>query len=109
MRVILSLEKSLLVIQKILGLLVNPLTTDDRYSLLNRDNLLQKIQMQISKKQKQSFHFYCVFLKSRSNFENFDKQDDPQSLCISEISDCEKRAQINVSKTPFHKTLRQVT
>ena len=34
-----SWKKSLLVICKILRLLVNPLTVDDKYSLLNRDNL----------------------------------------------------------------------
>ena len=34
---------SLLVIHKILGLLVNILTADDKYSFLNRDNLAQPI------------------------------------------------------------------
>ena len=31
------------------------------------------------------------FLKSRTNVENFVKKDDPQSLCISEITDSERR------------------
>ena len=45
--------------QKILGLLVNTLTTDDKYTLLNTDTLTQPIQMQLSKKQKTKFvqHF----------------------------------------------------
>ena len=34
-----SWKKSLLMIWKILGVLFNPLTADDKYSLLNRDNL----------------------------------------------------------------------
>ena len=39
-----SWKKSLLVICKILGLFINTLTADDKYSLLNRDNLMQPIQ-----------------------------------------------------------------
>ena len=46
----LSWEKSLLVIYNILGQLVNALTTDEKQYLLNRDNLMQPIQMQWSKK-----------------------------------------------------------
>ena len=47
-----ALEKSLLVIHKILRLLVNTLTADDKHYLLNRDNLAQPIQIQVSEKQK---------------------------------------------------------
>ena len=47
-----SFRMSLLVICKILGLFVNTLTTDGKYSLFNRDNLKQPIQMQLSNKQK---------------------------------------------------------
>ena len=70
----LSCKKSLLVIQKISGLLVNTLTTDDKYSLLNRDKLTQPIQMQISKKEKKRFLFYSVLLRSRSSFEHVEKK-----------------------------------
>ena len=48
----LSLKKSLLVICKILRQFVNTFTVDDKYSLLNRDNLVQAIQMQLPGKQK---------------------------------------------------------
>ena len=68
-----SWKKSLLVICKILGLFLNTLTTDDKYSLLNRDNLTQEIQMQLSKKQKPSCEFFSSFLKCISNFEHFVK------------------------------------
>ena len=34
---------------KILGLFVNTLAIDEKYSLFNRDNLTQPIQMQLSK------------------------------------------------------------
>ena len=45
-------KKSLLVIQKHLGLLFNTLTTGEKYSSVNRDNLMQQMPMHISKKQK---------------------------------------------------------
>ena len=40
----------LLAITEFLGLFVNKLTADDKYSLRNSDNLWQPIQMQLSKK-----------------------------------------------------------
>ena len=46
------LEKSLLVIHKILIVFVNTLTADDKHYLLNKDNLTQPIQMQLYQKQK---------------------------------------------------------
>ena len=42
---------SLLGISQILGLLVNTLTSDDKYSPCNRDNLWQPIQIHLSNKQ----------------------------------------------------------
>ena len=41
----LSWKRSLWMICKILGLFVNPLTADNKYSLLNRNNLFQHFQM----------------------------------------------------------------
>ena len=61
--VALALEKSLLVIHKILRLLVNTFTADDKHYLLNRENLAQRIQMQISQKQKSFSEFSFAFLK----------------------------------------------
>ena len=46
-----ALEKSVLVIDKILRLLVNTLTADDKHYMLNRNNLAQPIQTQLSDKQ----------------------------------------------------------
>ena len=48
---LLSCKMSLLALCKILRLFVNKVTADDKYSLLNRDNLTQPIQMQLSQKQ----------------------------------------------------------
>ena len=44
----LTYKKSLLVIDKILKMFINTLATNDKYSFLNRDNLRQPIQMQLS-------------------------------------------------------------
>ena len=54
---------------------VNILTTVDIYSLLNRDNLRQPIQMKFSQKQITLFQFVSAFLKSRLNFKHFEKKD----------------------------------
>ena len=32
---------------------------------------------------------FAPFVKSKSNFEHFEKKDDPHTLCISDIRDCE--------------------
>ena len=50
-----------IVIRKILGLFVNALTADDKYFVLNRNNLLQDLQMQLSQKQKHFFNFFFHF------------------------------------------------
>ena len=80
----------MLVLFKILRLFVNSLTADDKYSLLNRDNLTQPIQILLSEKQKNLSQFFYAFLKSTLNFEHFQDNDDPLSRCISSIRDSEK-------------------
>ena len=50
-----------LVINKVLRLFVNTLTVEDKHYLLNRDNLRQPIQMQVSKKEKTSAEFFFAF------------------------------------------------
>ena len=52
---------------------VNTLTVDDKYSLLNRDNLTQPIRTQLSLKQKAFSQFFLAFSKSTLNFEHFQK------------------------------------
>ena len=85
----LSWKKSLLLTWKILGLLVNTLAADEKYPVLNRDNLTIPIQMQLSQKQKTFSQIFPAFLEFRSNFEYFEKKYDPHSFCISEITDSE--------------------
>ena len=48
-------------ISKILGLFVNTLTADDKYSLLNRQTLLQHIQRQLSQKKEIFSQFFLHF------------------------------------------------
>ena len=67
------------------------MAANDKYSLVNMDNLTQPIQMKSSKKQKSFFEFFSAFLKSRSNFEDFEKNNDQHTLCISQIIDSERR------------------
>ena len=80
-------KKSFLSTCQILGLLVNTLPTDEKYLFLNRDNLTTQIQMQLSLKQRKLTGSFFAFLKSKLNFEYFEKKYDPYSFCISEITD----------------------
>ena len=82
-------KKSRLLTCQIIGLLVNILSTDEKYPALNRDNLTVAIQMQLSQKQKNFCEFFSAFLKSRLIFEYFERKNDSHSFCISEVADSE--------------------
>ena len=58
---------------------VNILTVDDKHYLLNRDNLTQPIQMQLSKKEKTFSAISFAFLNSLLNFKHLPTKDDPHS------------------------------
>ena len=62
------------VLWKILRAFVNTLSEDDKYSLLDGDNLTQPIQILLSQKQKTFSEFFSSFLKSTLNFEHFQKK-----------------------------------
>ena len=70
----LTCKKSLLVIWKISRLFINTLSADGKYSLFNRDNLKQAIQMQLSGKQKTFSDLFSQFSESDLNFEHFQKK-----------------------------------
>ena len=59
-----SWKKLLLVRSEILGLFVNTLTADEKYSRYNREKFPQQIQMQLYKKPKTFSRLFIVFLKS---------------------------------------------
>ena len=77
-------------IHKILRLFGNTLTVDEKHYLLSRDNLTERIQMQLSKKQKTFSEISLPFLNSLSNFKNLSKKGDPHSSCISGNTGSEK-------------------
>ena len=76
---VVALEMSVLVIHKILKLLVNTLTADDKHYLLNRNNFAQPIQIQLSEKQKIFSEFFLPFLKSVLTFKDLRMKDEPHS------------------------------
>ena len=80
----------MLVLWKMLGLLVNTLTDDDKYSLLYRDNLPQQIQILLSQNPKTFSRLSSEIFIPTLNFEHFQKKDDPHSRCSSQITVPEK-------------------
>ena len=69
----LSWKKTLLVICQILGVFLNALNENDKYSVLNQDNLTQPIQIQLSRKEKKFSKFFPKFSKTRLNLEHFQR------------------------------------
>ena len=69
---------------------VNILNSVDKYSLPNREYLMQPILIKLSQKQKTFPRFFSAFSKSKLKFEHFQKKDDPHSVFISEATACEK-------------------
>ena len=87
----LTCKKSLLMTCKISRLFPNTLSADGKYSLLNRDNLTQPIQMQLCRKQNPFSEFFSAVLKSGLNFEHFPKKDHSHSWDITKITESEKQ------------------
>ena len=86
----LSSKKSLLLTCQILGLLLNTLAADEKYPVLNRDNLAIPIQMQLSQKQKTFSRFFAAFLKFRLIFKYFEQKHHPHRFCNVKITDSKK-------------------
>ena len=82
-------KTSLLLTCQILGLLVNTLAANEKYPVLNRDNLMIPIQMKLSEKEKSFSQIFAKFFISISNFEHFEKKYNRHSFCISEITNSE--------------------
>ena len=98
---------SLLGVCQILGLFVNTLIADDKYSLGYTENLSRLFEMQLSKKQKTFLSFQIHFWNSHHNiwknkiacwcfYEVYikvwtlSKKDNLHRSCISEITDCKR-------------------
>ena len=70
-------------------LIVNTLVVNEKHPFINRDNLTIPIQMQLSQRQETFSQFFSTFIKSPLSFEYFEKRNDPQRFCISDITDFE--------------------
>ena len=79
-----------------LGLFVNSLPADDKYSRHNSENFPQQIEMQVFQKPKTFSRLSIAFLKSTSNFEYFEKKYESPSLSISELIESERGGYLNV-------------
>ena len=85
-----SRKKSALVRSKILGLFVNTLTAELKYSGRNMLTLTQQVQTPLSLKQKTFSRFFIAFLKCTCNGEHFEKKGESSSLSISELIDSKR-------------------
>ena len=85
------------------------MTADNKCLCYIRQNFLQPIQMQLSKKRKTFCKIFIGVAKFTQNFENFEKKDEPHSLCFAEIVVYERRGYLDVYKVLFQNTLRQST
>ena len=83
------MEKVFFLTCEILGLVLKTLAADEKYPVLNRDNLAITIQMKLSQKLKSFSAFFTAFFKFRLNFDHSAKKDDLKSFCFSEITDSE--------------------
>ena len=104
-----SRKRIVLVRSDLFGQSFNTLAADYKYFRRNRENLLQQFGMQTSLKLKTYFRFFMAFLKSTLKFEYFEKKDQSQSLSITEIINCETGSYLNIQKSIFQATLRQIT
>ena len=102
----LSWKKPPSVWYEILSLFVNALTSDDKYSGSNMQNLQQQFQTPLSHKQKTLSGFFIAFLKCAWSFRHFPKKDEYPSLIISEIIDAERRGYLNVWNVLLQNTIR---
>ena len=89
-------KKSALFKFEILGVIVNRLTADDKYSRRNIQNLSQELQTAISQKQNIFSGIFITYLKSIKHSKAFVKKVESASLSICEIIDAGKSGYLNV-------------
>ena len=69
--------------------LANTLAADEKYPVLNRDNLTIPIQVQLSQRQISFSAFFEGFFKFRIKFDHSEKKYDPHSFFFPKITDSE--------------------
>ena len=102
----LSWKKAALVRSKILGLFVNKLTAEYKYSRRNMRTFAQQVQTPLSLKQKTFSGFFIAFLKSTSNEEHFQKKGESSSLSISEVIDSKRGGYLSAWKALVKNSFR---
>ena len=80
---------SALVLDEIVGVFLNTLTSDGKYAVEGCENFQLPFQTQLSEKRKTVAQLFVPFLHSTSNSEHFERNDDCRRQCISEITDTE--------------------
>ena len=98
----LSWKKSLLLTCQILGHLLNTFVVDEKNPGLKRDNSTIPIYIQLSQKHKILCQYFPAILKSRLNFQHFDKNDDAHRFCKFEITHS-KNVVRTMSKEPRYR------
>ena len=67
------------VLGEILGVFLNILTSNGKYTVQDVENLQLSIEIQLSKKRKTFSQFFVLFVESTSNFKHFEKKHDGHS------------------------------
>ena len=80
---------SALVLDEIVGVFLNTLTSDGKYPVEGCENFQLPFQTQLSEKRKTVAQLFVPFLDSTSNSEHFERNDDCRRQSISEITDTE--------------------
>ena len=104
----LSWKKSLLLRCQTFVLLVNTLAINEKYPVLNRDNLTVPNQIKLSEKQKTFSEIFTAFLKSMLNFKHFEKKDVLIAFVFPKLP-TPKTWLDKFQKVLFQRTLRQAT
>ena len=65
--------------------------------------------MQTSLQLKTCSRFFIAFPEFTLNFEYLEEKEQPQSLSITKIINCKTGSYLNVQKSMFHATLREIT
>ena len=102
----LSWKKFALVRSKILGLFVNTLTAEYKYSDRNMQTFTQQVQTPLSLKQKTFSGFFIAFLKFTWNGEHFQKKRESSNLSIFEIIDSKRSGYLSAWKALLQNSFR---
>ena len=87
---------SALVTSEIFRLLVNTLTTDDKYSRRFIQIFWEQLQTPLSQKGMAFFQFFIAFLKCSWNLEHSEKKEEYPTLIITEIIGTERDVYLSV-------------